>query len=633
MKIAGRFIDLLGKQMYGGPVPAVAELIANSWDADSSEVSITIPNDVTKPDAQIVVQDKGYGMTFEELNNYYLEIGLARRERGERTPLGRLIMGRKGIGKLAGFGIAEEMQIISNKNGHKIGFTLSHSRLLNMKDLKEFDFPPEIDEDTKETDGVKVIFKKLKLKNQINDSLFRKSMGRRYALQSGQMSVSVNGISLTEENFDFEFRTPSAPGTWAEYEIPNIGKLTYWFGFLKKPINDKELKGISVFARDRVAQVTPFVFNLSGGINGQVGLEYLTGQVKADFLDDIEDCVATDRQGINWQFDIASKLEEWGQGKIKELCRDWKRRTSEKVEKFRHNYSDLFEKIQTLPDQERKDLESALERVAELEKLDQEDFRIIATSMVTGVERESIKKIIRKINTTKSNAMEEFISVVNEWDVISAVEIAEVTKGKIEVIQKLEEYIEKRIHEKSPAGQPDMQSFIKNHIWLLGDEFEYLKKTEIYHEKSVFKWIGDCLLKSNKEMPIPGGDSAKRFDLVCMNNPREIIVIELMRPGCSADYDHITRLNLYVQRIREAVDSQSYGGSTPKPLVRGILLADDIIKDGAVKSILKGFHGEIMAYDWKGLLNNVKGRYKDYYELLRSKAPNDPRLKELDNID
>ena len=42
MTIAGRFIDLLGHQMYGGPVQAVAEFVANAWDADSTKVEVKI---------------------------------------------------------------------------------------------------------------------------------------------------------------------------------------------------------------------------------------------------------------------------------------------------------------------------------------------------------------------------------------------------------------------------------------------------------------------------------------------------------------------------------------------------------------------------------------------------------------
>ena len=284
MNFAGRFIELLGQQMYGGPVPSVAELIANSWDADAEKVEVSVPEDLTDPNAEIVVKDYGKGMSFEEINDFYLSVGYERRERGERTAKDRLVMGRKGIGKLAGFGIAENIVIRSAQNKHVVQFDLNYTELKAKKTLVGYEFTPSVDEDCQEDNGVTVTYKNLKVKQNINLENFRKSMGRRFALETGQMEIIINGQALTKEDLDFEFRTPE--DGWQEEDIPGFGKVSYWFGFLKSPISDPELRGVSIFARDRIAQVTPFFFNLAGGINGQVGLEYLTGQIKANQLDE-----------------------------------------------------------------------------------------------------------------------------------------------------------------------------------------------------------------------------------------------------------------------------------------------------------------------------------------------------------
>jgi hypothetical protein len=65
IKFAGRLIDLLGHQMYGGPVPAVAELVANAWDADAEKVEIILPADIKSEGAEIIVRDYGTGMSFQ----------------------------------------------------------------------------------------------------------------------------------------------------------------------------------------------------------------------------------------------------------------------------------------------------------------------------------------------------------------------------------------------------------------------------------------------------------------------------------------------------------------------------------------------------------------------------------------
>lgn len=545
MKFAGRFIDLLGHQMYGGPVPSVAEFIANSWDADAKKVEVTIPEDVTKPDAEIIIRDFGEGMLFDEINKFYLTIGYERRlSRGERTTSGRLVMGRKGIGKLAGFGIAEDITIRSIKKGHLTQFNMNYEDLKSKKQLEGYEFFPDIDEETDEETGVYVILKTLKIQRNINIDNFKRSMSRRFALNTELMSIIINGKALKKENLEFENREPNDKNSWSEEKIPGFGKINFWFGFLKETIKDKELRGISIFSRERVAQFTPFHFNLSGGINGQVGLEYLTGQVKAEELDSSIDHIATPRQTVNWQFGKAPLLEKWGQNKIKELCRDWKKRKDQRnLNKFKHNYSEFFPIINALPNQEKKDLMFALEKIAGLERIQEDDFRTIAKSMISGIERESVKKVIKRINVTSENALPELFEIIKEWDIISAVSTAEVVFGKVEIINQFKKYIDERLPEKTSKDKLDMQEFIKSHPWLLGHEYEDLQPADFHHEKGIDKWIEKELQIVNNDYKAEDKREGRRFDLLCIKNAWQIVILELMRPGLEIDYDHVMRLN------------------------------------------------------------------------------------------
>lgn len=625
MKIAGRFIDLLGHQMYGGAVPAIAEFVANAWDADAKKVEITIPED----NAEIKVRDYGEGMTFHELDDYYLNIGYERRKRGERTKSGRLVMGRKGIGKLAGFGVAEDIILRSVKAGYVVQFNLNYKELKDKSELDGFEFEPEIDEPSVEDTGVTVILKNLSLSRKIHIDSFKKSLARRFALNTEMMQIVINGQTLTKENLELEYRTP-IKDTWEEEYIPGFGKVQYWFGFLKETVKDKELRGISVFARDRVAQFTPFFFNLSGGINGQVGLEYLTGQVKADVLDEEIDYIATPRQTINWQFSNAPILEEWGQEKIKELCKNWKKRRIERhIEKFKHDFSGYTDRIEKLPKQEKEDLFAALGRVAEIERINHDDFKVIATSMIAGVERESVKKVIRKINIVGDNALEELISAVNEWDIIAAVTTAEVIAGKIEIINQFNKYIKEKLPEKKGRGHLDMQTFVKEHPWLLGHEYEQLQPADFYHEHGVDKWIEEVLLETDKEFKAKEDKEGKRFDLLCIRNDYQIVVIELMRPGLPADYDHVMRLNRYVTQIQSAINSKGTQRQFRNKSVFGLLIADRLQADSSLNNTIQNLRDNLDAVTWNALLESVQARYRDFFDLLKLKAPEDPRIMGL----
>jgi hypothetical protein len=630
MKFAGRFIELLGQQMYGGPVPAVAELVANAWDADAPTVEITVPEDPTVPSATIVVRDTGKGMSFEQVNNFYLSIGYERRRRGETTSDGRAVMGRKGIGKLAGFGIAEDIVVRSVQNGHAVEIVLNYADIRSRDALEGYEMKPTVDGPTADPNGVTVTFRRLKLSKRINLVSFKRSMMRRFALRTEQMRILVNGEQLRKEDLNFEFREPNIG--WTDANISGVGDLRFWFGFLKEPITDPELRGFSVYSRGRMAQATPFFFNLTGGIGGQVGLEYLTGQVEADFLDGVEDCIATDRQSVNWQFERAKALEQWGQDLVKRACREWKaRREKQKKDQFRHDYSEFFGRIDKLPKQERDDVYEALDRIAELENVSHQDFTVIAGSILSGVERESVKRVIRRINETRDDALDELITAIKEWDVISAVATAEVVAGRIEIINKFKQHIEERLPEKAVKGMPDMQTFLKERPWLLGHEYERLSPADFHHEQGVDKWIEEDLLQADEELPFKRDDErdGRRFDLLCIKDDARIVVLELMRPGIPADYDHVMRLFRYVTRIESSINEKDTRAQFRHKSVRGILIADEITKDGSLSRALNTMSAQIDAVTWRKLFEDVAARYREFLDLLKLKAPDDPRLKGL----
>lgn len=122
LKFNSKIIDQLGTDMYQHPVAAIAELISNAWDADAENVEITYPTEnITEPSAEIIIKDDGLGMSFEDFQDKYLNVGYNRRgnQVNATTPKGRKIMGRKGLGKFAGFGIASLIEIESTSAERK----------------------------------------------------------------------------------------------------------------------------------------------------------------------------------------------------------------------------------------------------------------------------------------------------------------------------------------------------------------------------------------------------------------------------------------------------------------------------------------------------------------------------------
>ncbi len=336
--------------MYQSPVAAIAELIANAWDADSKTVDVKLP-DGLDGSAIIEVRDDGAGMTFQQCQDFYLKVGRNRRvdQGGNKSAGGRPLLGRKGIGKFAGFGICElpEVDTISRETGEHATFQLDLAALrgeeyinTEKKEIRII-FQQDADQERKNKHGTKVTLRKLTLQRAPSQSKFSESMARRFLIHqtADKFAVKINNQSLPEGNalsgaeFDFpkDYTQDQRPeGLVIEdgFGIESIGRdqIKWRIRFTKKPIDIEELRGVSVFCGIKVAQ-TPFFFNLYGGLDGQHGQQYISGQVAANCLDFLKvDTITAERQRINWELSECQPLEKWGQERIKTQLAIWKKR-------------------------------------------------------------------------------------------------------------------------------------------------------------------------------------------------------------------------------------------------------------------------------------------------------------------
>lgn len=128
--VANRAATHLGRNLYSTTPPALAELVANSYDAYATDVYVTIKKDVD----HIVVADNGMGMDLEALNRKYAAVG--KRKSRESAPTGfsqRPQMGQKGIGKLASFSLGDEYEVYTKAGagGSWLHFSVQYDQLIS----------------------------------------------------------------------------------------------------------------------------------------------------------------------------------------------------------------------------------------------------------------------------------------------------------------------------------------------------------------------------------------------------------------------------------------------------------------------------------------------------------------------
>ena len=93
-----------------------------------------------------------------------------------------------------------------------------------------------------------------------------------------------------------------------------------WVGYAKDPYKDEVMAGVRLYARGKIVAQTRD-FDIKTGFTGEFKMRsYLTGAIHAEWLDEDEDSIRTDRQDIIWNSDLGTPLREWGRDLLKELA-------------------------------------------------------------------------------------------------------------------------------------------------------------------------------------------------------------------------------------------------------------------------------------------------------------------------
>lgn len=371
--------------MYSQIPAALAELLANAYDADATEVSIKLYD---KGDKKIIVEDNGIGMSFDDINSKFLLIGRNRRENQDiKTAKGRQPSGKKGLGKLSLFGIGQEISIHTKENGSK-----ANAFSMNWEDIKNTrggDYEPRvIDAKIEQNQGTKIVISKLKRTSKFSQSDIVDSLSKLFTCfdVDFQVNISVDDANPTTIDQNSKFEALDIQFEWrseeSEINSDNIVDFNSLLdGEKQKYVKDKNIKGkiittekplkpglrgIALFARKRLINLPDF-FGNSGSSHFYA---YVTGMLEVDFVDEYsgeDDLISTNRQALNWDHPETQQLKIFLQHLLTKIQADWRKQRKEKNQK-EVNYSQDFNYenwLLTLPEDKADSIQTLLNKKTE----------------------------------------------------------------------------------------------------------------------------------------------------------------------------------------------------------------------------------------------------------------------------
>ncbi len=551
--ILGRTLEHLGVQMYKRRDVAIAELVANSWDAGAKNVYITVPKpeDYYPASSAITITDDGAGMDEDQVQDEYLVVGRNRRRAGSDRVQGRRVMGRKGIGKLAGFGIASKMTIVTWKEGESTQLTLDLNDLKReagqtaIVPIEGLIGPAPTDA---YANGTRVILTDLKHKTALDLDGLRQALARRFSRTArGEMRVFVNGEPVGEPALDLEARYP-VDGEYERATLADGSEVQYYYAFSRTVIQSSQLRGFTVYVREKTAQAPPFFFNVEGTASGQHGTRYLTGVIVADFLDegtdDESDLISTDRQEIDWEDERVTPFYEWGGELTRRVLREWANRKAKQTERQVLEDPKLRDRIERLDPPSR---QQALKLIGELGKADPSPERTpyLVDALVRAYEYRHFHDVVQSIEAAGDDPeqLQILLSCLSDWKVMESRAILEIVKGRIDIIDKFHSLIVNNAPETRSKLSPDnMHDMLGEFPWLLNPEWQVLSE-----EKRI-----STQLRAWNADDVRAEDERLRYDFLALSDDHQLVVIEIKRSEHAVTLEELQRLERYRERLRKA---------------------------------------------------------------------------------
>ena len=654
MSISLGILDHLGLNLYSNTPAVISEVIANAWDADATRVEITIDTN----DNTITVTDNGHGMDREDINNRYLLVGYRRRDmQGPYTPQGRKPMGRKGIGKLSLFSIAEQIFIHTKKaGGDSEAFLMDAPEIRRIveeqetiaQESNEFRtpryFPKPVDYDETSLRGesgttVKITDLKRRITRASITGL-RKRIARRFSLLVDDFEIVVNGTAVGFSDRDY-FHKARFIFQYGDYDYAalcqNLDRsddnervlafpredrfdadgvadldgehsIKGWIAIARHSNDlddsasdgDDNLNKITILMRGKVAQEDILQeYRLGGMIT-----KFIFGEIHADFLDvdDDDDIATTSRQQLSEDHPRYVALKRFIENELRYIWTETNKLKDQRefATAIRSNphVKQWYDNLETAS--LKKWARSVFHGIDVANMDDRHRHEFYATA-VLAFEHLKIKYALDQLEQVDASNIDVFLNWLADMDAIEASRYLEIVRERLIIIDELQQRVDENEYEKV------LQKYIFDHLWLLNPAWERATQYRSMEER-MQNAINRVAIRNKKEV---------RPDIRYRHISGMHIIIELKRPSTSIRKTAIEdQVNDYIAAVRQEIEKDSEERRYP---IEAISLLgrlpigwDNPETRSRDEESLRGYGIRVMTYD--ELINRARSAYAKFVE-------------------
>ena len=589
MTINLNVLNHLGINLYSNIPAVLSEVVANSWDADATEVDIQIET------GKITITDNGDGMARDDINKKYLMVGYKRRKghENEKTLKGRDVMGRKGIGKLSLFSIANIIKVESVTKEERNGFEMSVKEiedLINQDEDQDEQTPykqtPYIPHALSENDitfnqrGTQIVLTELKKRVTQTPSALQKRLARRFSvIGTDDFKVTINGknVEVTDRDYFHKIQYLWHFGDKSEeyvelckrrkpYQLENegirdsniesvnedgsvdkIGSVKGWLGTVREPkdLKDKDgdnLNRIVIMVRGKLAHENM----LEDFPEARIYTKYLIGEIHADFLDvDSQPDIATsNRQEIIKDDRRYKALQRWVEGELKNIRNQWTGlRYKAAIEDVRQIPA-IADWLDGLREDIRRLAHDMFGKINQHILNDEKDRVDLYKQSIFMFEKLRYKGLLERLDKISAENIPALTEIFGSLDEIEAYLYYEIVQERLRIIGKLHKHVADNDKEKV------IQEYVYDHLWLLDSSWDRVAESPLMEEnvKNAFSDI------DARGAGLTDDELSGRVDIQYRMTTGKHVIIELKKADRKLDqYDLLKQVVKYRDALQKLI--------------------------------------------------------------------------------
>ena len=423
-----------------------------------------------------------------------------------------------------------------------------------------------------------------------------------YIWTFGERGEAIESIA---KNVQYTNKLPAKVTTISDSDTSEIDG---WIGTARKPGDLKEkdtkesINGIVIMVRGKLAQEN--ILDEFGDEN--LYSEYIIGEIYADFLDqdDKDDIATTSRQRLIEEDGRYQALKQMLEVRLRTIQTEWReQRNKDGLSEATAILPQIKEWYQSLNQDHKKAAERLFGKINQMKIDNPNEKGQLFISGVLAFESLKLRNLLSRLDDVSPQNLGVLKDVFIQLDDLEASAYYQITKDRLEVIDKLSSLVEEDEIERV------LQEHLYNHLWLLDPSWERATRTE-YMERQIRTALDGV------DVNLSDDERNSRVDIGYTTNGNKHVIIELKRASRRlSTVELLAQIQKYYGAASKVLEQT---GKREEPIeficIIGRPLSDweNPSGESMSRNMLDGSNARVVMYGQ--LIENASKAYNDYVE-------------------